>query len=659
MTCLRAALPFVSIVATLPPMVLLGHDTPVVTVSSASFEQGAPVAPDSIASGFGDELATATESATSVPLPSDIAGTTVVVTDSGGVKRPAALFFVSPRQVNFLIPAGTATGPATLTVTSGDGEVSTGSVEIAAVSPALFTANATGGVVAAASVLRVAADGSRTVEPVARFDPQQGVFVASAIDLGSDTDQVFLVLFGTGVRHVKKLGDVTAQIDGVPVAVQYAGGQGEFEGLDQVNLGPLPRVLSGRGEVSVELTAGGSAANTASMSLAGPAVEFVTFNNQIVRIFQQRCQTCHHPGEVAPFSLMTYQDARPYALAIRANTQSRYMPPWKPVPGIGEFQGERRLTQREIDLIARWVEAGAPEGDPNDLPEPLRFSDQWTLGQPDLVTAVETPFTPDPFAVDAYRCFSMPAGLTEAARMGAIEIHPGNRKIVHHILLFADPLGVSAALDQADPGVGYSCFGDPGFEVSKVYGGWAPGGRPIVLPEGVALSIGAGARVVMQVHYHPDGTWQSDQTRVGFFLTDDPAPKEMFIGALANESFLIPAGAKDYPVTVVDNLQIRAGLLNVLPHMHLLGREIKLELIQPDGEVEPLIYIDDWDFDWQDAYFFQESVSVRPGSSLKLTCRFDNSEDNPKNPSRPPKPVRYGEGTNDEMCLAIVGLVFE
>ena len=298
----------------LVPELSMAHDeTPVITVSSASFERDVPLAPDALATGFGDELATSEESATVQPLPTEIAGTTVVLTDNSGVERPAQLVFVSPKQVNYLIPAGMTAGLAAVTITSGDGDISTGFVEITDVSPGLFGANATGGGVAAASVLRVAADGSQTVEPVARLDPEQGTFVPTTIDLSAGNGQVFLILFGTGIRHLAGLGDVQADIGGVAVPVLYAGEQGEFEGLDQVNLGPLPPELSGRGVVDIQLTVEGTASNKTTVSLSGPSVEFVTFSKQIAPIFQERCQSCHHPGEVAPFSLMTYEEAQPHA----------------------------------------------------------------------------------------------------------------------------------------------------------------------------------------------------------------------------------------------------------------------------------------------------------------------------------------------------------
>jgi hypothetical protein len=389
-------------------------------------------------------------------------------------------------------------------------------------------------------------------------------------------------------------------------------------------------------------------------------VQPVTFSNQIVRIMQENCQGCHHPGEVAPFSLMTYPDAAIRAALIKNAVSTRYMPPWKPLPGRHEFVDERRLTGEEIDLIVRWADAGAPQGDPGRMPPPLEFRDNWRLGEPDLVLAIGEDYTPGQFGDDDYRCFSIPTELLQDKKIGAIEVRPGNRRIVHHVLLFPDPMGESASLHQAnDPKPGYECFGDPGFSATGFLGGWAPGNSPQVLPRGVAYSIPASSRVVMQVHYHPDGTLQSDRTKVGIHFSGDPSPKELLTLPLVNMNFMIPPGAKNHEVVATVPVIAQARIYSVLPHMHLLGRQIRLEMISPAGVAETLIEIDDWDFEWQDTYHFTEPVRPPFLGQLKLTATYDNSGDNPLNPNRPPKAVGWGPKTTDEMCLAFIGFVLE
>lgn len=387
----------------------------------------------------------------------------------------------------------------------------------------------------------------------------------------------------------------------------------------------------------------------------------VTFSNQAVRIFQKNCQVCHREGEVAPFPLLEYGDAKTYSQAIANAVRHRRMPPWKPVEG--QFRGDRRLLDNELETLLLWAATGALEGDRRLLPKPLVFPRDWTLGEPDLILEMETPYAPDPTGGDDYRCFSLPTGLTEGAKIKALDIQPGNRRIVHHIILFPDPEGHSAALGGGeDPDPGYTCFGGPGFDSTGFLGGWVPGGRPQVLPDGTAVSIAAGSRLVMQVHYSPAGTLQQDQTRVGLYFTEEPATREMTFLPLVNMDFTIPAGAKDYGVTAeftVPPFIPRARIYSLLPHMHLLGREIKLDVTYVDGSAETLIRIDDWDFHWQDMYWLEEPRLVRPGTRLKLTCVYDNSADNPRNPNSPPQDVGWGERTVDEMALIFIGFTLE
>lgn len=387
----------------------------------------------------------------------------------------------------------------------------------------------------------------------------------------------------------------------------------------------------------------------------------VTFNNQIIRIFQQNCQVCHHPGDIGPFSMMNYRDVLPYARAIKRETQERRMPPWKPAPGYGEFQGERRLTQAQIDLIVRWVDSGAPEGDPRDLPPTLEFSEKWTLGTPDLVLEPEADFTVPAEGKDIYRCFSIPTGLLENRFVAGVEVRPGARSLVHHVILFQDSLGLSARLRADDSQPGYSCFGGPGFPATGALGAWAPGNRPQMLPDGVGIRTTPGSRVVMQVHYHPNGTAQLDRTRFGIFFARGPVRRDYLFVPLFNDRFVIPAGDPNHTVTaslVIPPL-VNGRAISITPHMHLLGRQIRVEAIYPDRTRRPLILIDDWDFNWQDTYFFRESVPLPSLTRLELTAVYDNSSNNPRNPNDPPRELRWGEQTTDEMCLAIIGAVLE
>lgn len=396
------------------------------------------------------------------------------------------------------------------------------------------------------------------------------------------------------------------------------------------------------------------------LAMVEAAAQAPTFNKEIARIFQTSCQNCHRPGEAAPFSLVNYKDARPWARAIREAVIKREMPPWKPLAGCGDFQNSTALTQAEINTIAAWVDAGAPEGNAADLPAPRAFPETWPHGEPDLIVTPEEEFTP-PQGKDAYRCFSIPVSQLRGSRfLQGLDVQPGNRKIVHHVVAFSDATGQSAALDARDAGPGYSCFGGPGFEMdedSGILGAWAPGSNGEFVPAGtgIKLSVTPQARVVIQVHYHPTGDTESDRTSVGFYFARQPVKQEAYLIGLENDSFLIPAGATNYVVT--EEVQLPPGLslklLNILPHMHLLGRQIKVEYTPPNaGASNCLINIPDWDFDWQNAYSYKTPVPIPSGSKVKLTAVYDNSANNPRNPNSPPKPVGYGEETTDEMALA-------
>jgi hypothetical protein len=355
----------------------------------------------------------------------------------------------------------------------------------------------------------------------------------------------------------------------------------------------------------------------------------VTFTNQVVRIFQQRCQTCHRPGEVAPFSLTNYKDAHARRDDIRDAVQSRYMPPWKAVPGYGEFTDVRRLSDDEIALIDRWVSDGAPEGDPFTVPARTK---------------------------DIYRCFTVPIRIPGEWRMiRASEVLPGNRKIVHHVQTFLDVTGRSVELDQAEPGPGYTCFGGPGFDSAGGLGGWAPGSIPLEIPSGVAWRIPPGARLVIQVHYNnPGDAPETDVTRIGLHFTSGPFDRRLFAARAFAWNFAIPAGALETSVVARTTLQENIDAIAVFAHMHLLGRRMVVTAHLPDGTQTPMLRIDDWDFEWQLRYSYKRPVPLPAGTRIEAECIYDNSAANLRNPSKPPRTVTSGFETTDEMCQATV-----
>jgi hypothetical protein len=383
-----------------------------------------------------------------------------------------------------------------------------------------------------------------------------------------------------------------------------------------------------------------------------------TFNRDVAPILWKNCAGCHRPGEIGPFPLLTYRDAAKRASFLAEVAESRRMPPWKPEPNFGSFHDEQRLTDEEIRRIGAWSEAGAPEGDPKDLKPAPNFSEGWQLGTPDLVLKVPEPFSIPASGRDVYRCFVIPIPIDTDKTVAAVEFRPGNRRVVHHALLFLDNLGAARARDADDPGPGYGSFGGPGILPTGGLGGWAPGAMPRLLPDGVGKFLRKGSDLVLQIHYHPDGKPETDQSVVGVYFTRTPARKIVAGVAVRRRDLDIPAGeARYHAAAQSDPLPADVHVIGITPHMHYIGKEMKVVAQVPDGQTIPLIWIKDWDFNWQGQYQFKSPVDLPKGTVIKLDAYYDNSADNPANPSKPPRRVYWGEQTTDEMCLLGVQVV--
>ena len=391
----------------------------------------------------------------------------------------------------------------------------------------------------------------------------------------------------------------------------------------------------------------------------------ITFSNQVVRIFQAHCQTCHRTGGIAPFSLVSYGDAYENRDRIVEQTSLRKMPPWHVDSTCTAYEDDPSLTAQEIEILSRWVAAGAPQGDLRDLPPERTFPDGWELGPPDQVVTMSEPMTPDFGSGDVYRCFVLPTGLSSDKYVAAVEVVPGSRRMVHHVILFVDSSGTAARqLDARDPGPGYTCFGGPGFDVSlaaSTLGGWAPGNTPHRLPDGVGMPLPAGSDVVMQVHYSSrSGVREADTSSVGLYFARGTVRKRLLVAPVINQSFTIPAGAADHEVTAsIPFVPFAVHALAIIPHMHLLGRQMTVTVTRPDGSTQCLVRVPDWDFHWQATYFYETPIAVPFGSRIDLSARYDNSSANPENPNSPPRDVRWGENTTDEMCIAFLGVTLD
>ncbi|MBI2688904.1 MAG: hypothetical protein HYX27_21590 [Acidobacteria bacterium] len=393
----------------------------------------------------------------------------------------------------------------------------------------------------------------------------------------------------------------------------------------------------------------------------------VTYSKEIARLYMAKCQGCHRAGDIAPFALDSYSAATTWGDDIQRVVKDRIMPPWKPVDAHGKFKNDFSLTDEERQIILDWYTVGAPEGDPADLPEPKAETGEWQLGEPDAVIRMPELYNV-PRRKDIYRCFVVPTDFDDDRWVKSIQIVPGNRQVVHHVILYIDTSSKSAELDAKDEEPGYECFGGPGEGIQlgpgSMLGGWVPGSRTGTLPDGVGLLLPKGARVIVQMHYFPAGKVHSDQTKVGLYFAkqEEKMSKRMVFIPLVNTSFKIPAGAADYPVTAsVPVLPgLAATLYMVVPHMHLLGRQIEITRTNSFGRAnDSFVKIDDWDFNWQGFYAFEEPLRLNVFDNLKVSCRFNNTADNPRNPSNPLKDVRWGEGTEDEMCLGFLGLAFD
>jgi len=384
------------------------------------------------------------------------------------------------------------------------------------------------------------------------------------------------------------------------------------------------------------------------------AADAPTFHKHVEPILNKHCVGCHRNGQVAPFALTGYDDAALWAGDIKTFTKSRTMPPWMPAAGVRELHGERRLTDVEIATLSAWVDAGAPRGDAKDAPPAPVFKDQWALGTPDLILKPDADFHLDASGADAFRCFVFPTNFAEDRYVAAIEIKPGNARVVHHALLFVDSRGQARKLDAQDPAPGY----DPGFGVGFLptggLGGWAPGNIPHRLADGIGRPLPKGADIVVQVHYHKSGKPETDRTQVGIWFAKGEVTRAAKTIPVANRILFIPAGADKHKVVAEVAVPRDLVAIGVTPHMHLLGKQMKVTATYPDGSTHELINIPDWDFNWQDSYHFAQPLPLPKGTKLRVEAVFDNSASNPRNPSSPPKLVTWGEQTTNEMCIAFV-----
>jgi mono/diheme cytochrome c family protein len=367
-----------------------------------------------------------------------------------------------------------------------------------------------------------------------------------------------------------------------------------------------------------------------------------TFSKDVAPIFNKSCVECHRPTMFAPMSLTTFDAARPWAKSIKQRVVSRAMPPWGADPAHGTFKNDPRLTEKEIDTIVAWVDAGAPKGDDKDLPVAPKFADGWTIGKPDAIFTMDEEFTIPADGAVPYKYFKAPTGLTEDKWIQAIEIHPGARAQVHHVIAFTQPAG---------------SVPKPGGELGPTnIGGITPNKPGLVFEPGVARLLRGNSDIVMQIHYTTNGTEAKDRTTIGVIYAKQPPTKMVAGGMAINPRFVIPAGDGNAEVRATTPLNRDTLVTGFTPHMHVRGKDMTYIAHYPDGTDETLLSVPKYDFNWQITYELAKPKLMPKGTKLEVMAHYDNSTGNKFNPD-PTKDVRWGDQTWEEMMIGFFSTV--
>jgi mono/diheme cytochrome c family protein len=423
----------------------------------------------------------------------------------------------------------------------------------------------------------------------------------------------------------------------------------------------------------------------------------VTFNKDVAPILFANCAECHRAGESAPMSLLSYQEARPWARSIKEKVAARAMPPWHADPHVGKWSNDRRLTQTQIDTIVAWVDGGAKEGDAKDLPAKPKFIDGWSIGKPDIVLTMPEEFTLDASGPDEYQYFEVPTNFTEDKYVQMAEARPGNRKIVHHIIAFIQPPPKEGAAakpklskeeidkrraqaekdsirykdgflirtkadtpvyddgcELASGGNGSRRDGSGSDEGGTLLAGYAPGMNQAIWEPGTVKKIPAGSKLLLQIHYSKvAGSVQKDRSSIGLIFASKPPEKQLVTHAIANGYFLIPPGADHHKVSACWTTKEDIHIVTLMPHMHLRGAAMEIKAFYPDGREELLLNVPNYSFSWQEVYYLKTPVAIPKGTKILVNGYFDNSARNKFNPD-PAKAVRWGDPTYDEMMIGWV-----
>jgi hypothetical protein len=456
------------------------------------------------------------------------------------------------------------------------------------------------------------------------------------------------------------------------------------------------------------LVAAALGAGTMSISANSKAKKAVTFNKDVAPIFFKNCAECHRPNDIAPMSLMNYKESRPWAKSIKEKVVNQEMPPWSPDPKYGEFTNDCRLSQQDIDTVVAWVDQGAKEGNAKDLPAaPESLKGGWSIGKPDAVFQLPEEWTVEVNAPDNYINFWVPTNFKEDKWIQAAEVLPGNRKVVHHVIAFVQSQKVAeermkrakegarnASEGGLPGGVMYwdgtlrrmkadapvnndTCStqqesgrrtgaanggGNPEAQEGALLAGYAPGKGTDVIPAGMAKRVAAGSYIMFQMHYSAfNGQLQKaekDLTRMGLIFAKEPPDKMMITAGVVNATFKIPANADNHEVKACMTVPTDLDLITYMPHMHLRGKDMRYDVIYPDGRQETLLNVPKFNFNWQTMYYLKKPIRLPKGTKVIITAHFDNSKKNRYNPDAS-KEVRWGDPTYDEMMIGWFDMVID
>ena len=365
----------------------------------------------------------------------------------------------------------------------------------------------------------------------------------------------------------------------------------------------------------------------------------VTFTKDVAPIFYNNCTGCHRPGEIAPMSLLTYNDARPWAKSIREKVANREMPPWHADPKHGEWRNDRRISQEAINTILAWVNNGAKEGDPKDLPPMPEYTPGWRIGKPDQTFSAPEQSVPAEGVVD-YQYLTVPTNFKEDRWITSAEIRSSAGAVVHHVIVFVQEPGATSRLQ------------------ARLLVGFAPGEDPAVFRPGYGRKIPAGSNLLFQIHYTPNGTATKDVTTVGLIYAKTPVQHTVLTRPVLQTAFEIPAGHSNYEVKSSFTFNESAQLYSFMPHMHLRGKDFEYKAVFPDGTSKILLSVPRYDFSWQTYYVLKEPIAVPKGTRIECVAHFDNSTNNKYNPD-PTKAVKWGDQTWEEMMIGWMSFVYD